>query len=195
MAKLLEIVQEINILLKTEQFADKRFQKGVFSDIAELIERKDGDIVQTFPAIVDNEGIITKLMIDDSKAFQLYHRHVGTSFDEIETEDDFGDRVSRQVTDNMLMVILADRNQIKLTKEEIITGVQLGMPLELGKTFRDTNSLESVEITPGVFELDRKAIWESEFTSVVFLKPNYIVMRFPYDVTTIAKKGCIMICN
>jgi len=195
MAKLLEIVQEINVQLKTDQFADKRFQKGTFSDIAELIEKKDGDLIQTFPAEIDNEGNATKLMIDDSKAFQLYHRHVGASFDEIETENQMGDRVFRQVTDNMLMVILADRNQIKLTKEEIITGVQLGMPLELGKTFRDTNSLDSVEITPGTFELDRKAIWESEFTSVIFLKPNYIVMRFSYDVTTIVKQGCISICN
>ena len=195
MAKELEIVTQINIDLRTVQFASKRFQKGRFSEIAELITSKDDDQRQVVPGIVDNNGVVDKLIINDKYSFQLYHRHIGSTVDPIDPDLQFGDRILRQETANMLMVVIGDRTRLELTKEEIITGIMLGMPLELGSTFLSTNSLDNVNIIPGDFNLDKEDAWNTEYnTSDVMLKPETIFFTMAYAIVTRAKFDCIAVC-
>ncbi len=196
MAKELEIVTQINTDLKSVQFAAKRFQKGRFSEIAELIIKKDDDQRQTVPAIIDNDGTETILIIDDAFPFELYHRHIGSVVAPVDEEFQFGDRVLRQETAQMIMVVIADRKRIELTKEEIITGIMLGMPLELGSTFLNTNSLDNATIIPGDFNLNKEDAWNTEYnTSDVLLKPETIFFTMDYTIETRAKFNCITICT
>ncbi len=194
MAKLPEIITEINTSLKTFQFADKRFQHA-FSEIVEIVPKKDGDITEKYPSTVSNDGDIVKFTIDDTFGFQLYHRHTGSVFNETPIEEQFGNVIVREITDNMIMVMMGDRDQIKLTKEDIITGVQLGFPLELGKAFLETNTLDSAQIIQGEFNLDREALWEQEFGTRFSLKPHSIFLSYSYDVVTRVRKNCIKICE
>lgn len=196
MAKLHQIVAEINTRLTQSggQFDSKRFQKGRFSGIAELITKVDKkDIRQTFPAIIDNNGDATKLMMDDSFPFELYHRHLTSTVTEV--EQDFGDRVLREETANMLMIVMGDRNRLKLTKEDIITGINLGMPVELGQTFLTTNSLVGANIVQGDFNLNKEEVWNSEFNTEVMVKPNNILFSLNYSVVTKTWAICIEICE
>lgn len=194
MAKLPEIVTEINTSLKTFQFSDKRFQHA-FNGIVEIVPKQDGETVEKFPSIITDEGDITKVTIDDTFGFQLYHRHVGSVFNETPTEEQFGSVTIREVTDNMIMIVMGDRDKIKLSKEDIITGIQLGFPLELGKAFLVTNTLDSAQIIQGEFNLDREVLWEQEFATKFSLKPSSIFLGYSYDVLTRVKEKCIRICE
>jgi hypothetical protein len=195
MAKLHEIVAQVNTDLIANQFSSKKFQKGRFNGIAELMTEVDGDQEQTVPCIAEDNGDTEKLIIDDKYSFQLYHRHVGSSFEDT-PESDFGDRNSRKEIAQMLMIIIGDRSRLKLNKEDIITGISLGMPLEMTKAFRETNSLQSVNIIQGEFNLDRNSVYDAEYNvSENMLKTNTIFLAFPYQIETIALTSCIQICE
>ena len=184
-----EIVAQINTDLKGGQFDSKKFQKGRFSGIAELVGRKE----ETVPAIIDNNGNETILVINDIYPFEVYHRHTGSTVQEV--EENFGDLVYRQETAQMIMVVIGDRKRLKMTKEEIITGILLGMPLELGSTFLNTNSLDNANIIPGDFNLSKVDAWNGEYnTELVKLKPETIFFTLTYNIETRAKVDCIDIC-
>lgn len=196
MAKEAEIVTQINTDLKTVQFNSKKFQKGRFSGIAELITKVDGDQRQTVPAIIDNSGDETILIVDDVYPFELYHRHIGSTVEPVDESEQFGDRRLRQESASMLMVVIGDRKRLKLTKEEIITGIMLGMPLELGSSFLSTNSLDNATIIPGELNLNKEDAWNSEYnTSDVMLKPSDIFFTMAYTIETrVNDLNCIDIC-
>ena len=184
-----EIVAQINTDLKGGQFDSKKFQKGRFSGIAELVGRKE----ETVPAIIDNNGNETILVINDIYPFEVYHRHTGSTVQEV--EENFGDLVYRQETAQMIMVVIGDRKRLKMTKEEIITGILLGMPLEFGSAFLNTNSLDQVSIVPGDFNLSKVDAWNGEYnTELVKLKPETIFFTLTYNIETRAKVDCIDIC-
>ena len=185
-----EIVTQINTDLKSGQFDSKKFQKGRFSGIAELLGRK----TETVPAIIDNNGNETVLVINDIYPFEVYHRHTGSNVQEV--EGNFGDLVYRQETAQMLMVVIGDRKRLKMTKEEIISGILLGMPLELGSAFLTANSLDNVNIILGDFNLSKEDAWNAEYsTETVKLKPETIFFTLSYNIETRAKIDCIDICE
>ena len=196
MAKEAEIVAQINTDLKTVHFNSKKFQKGRFSGLAELIVKVDGDQRQLVHAIIDNNGGATILIINDKYSFQLYHRHIGSTVEPVDEVEQFGDRMLRQETASMLMVVIGDRKRLKLTKEEIITGIMLGMPLELGSSFLTTNSLDNATIIPGEFNLNKEDAWNTEYNTVdVMLKPSDIFFTMAYSIETMANAlNCIDIC-
>ena len=119
MAKEAEIVAQINTDLKTVQFASKRFQKGRFSGIAELVTKVDNGQRQTVPAIIANDGTETILITNDKYPFELYHRHIGSTVEPSPEEDQWGDLRSRQETAEMLMVVIGDRKRLELTTKKI----------------------------------------------------------------------------
>lgn len=193
MAKLHQIIAQINTDLMEGQFDSKRFQKGRFSGIAELITKEDDEKKQTIPGIVDNSGDVTSLAMDDIYPFELYHRHLSSTVTEV--EEDFGDRVLREETANMVLVVMGDRQRLKLTKEDIITGINLGMPVEMGQTFLTTNSLVGVNIIQGDFNLDKEDVWTTEFNTDVMVKPQSIIFSLSYQVVTKTWTTCIEICD
>lgn len=193
MSKLHQIVAQINTDLTSGQFDSKRFQKGRFSGIAELITKVDNEQRQTMPAVIDNTGDDTILTMDDSYPFELYHRHLSSTMTEI--EGDWGDRQVREETANMLLVVMGDRQRLKLNKEDIITGITLGMPNELGQAFLTTNSLVGVEIIQGEFNLNKEEVWLSEFNTEVMVKPADIFFSLNYQVVTKTWTTCLEICE
>ncbi len=194
MAKEAEIVSQINTNLISSQFSSKRFQKGRINGIAELITKVDGDQRQTMPGAVDNNGTVTNLSIDDKYPFEIYHRHLSSTFSE--PEQDFGDFMLRVETAQMLLVVMGDRSRLKLTPEEIITGIRLGLSLELGSAFLVTNSLDGAFITPGEVNLNKEDIWNSEYnTSEVKVKPETILLTVAYAIETKTKFNCVSICT
>ena len=197
MSKLHQIITQINITLTQPggQFDSKVFQNGRFSGIAELIIKDDDDTKQTLTGVVDNTSDVTTLAMDDSFPFELYHRHLARTMTELDNEDDFGDLHVREETANMLMVVRGDRQILNLNKEDIITGITLGMPTELGRAFLTTNSLVGVEIIQGEFNLNKEEVWLSEFNTEVMIKPADIFFSLNYQVVTKTWTTCIEICE
>lgn len=190
-----QIVARINTVLTQPggQFDSKKFQKGRFSGIAELIPKEDGDNVETVPAIIANNEDATNLGIDDTNTFELYHRHTGSTVEE--TEPDFGDRMLRKQTANMIMIVIGDRDKLKTNKEEITNGILLGMPLELGRQFLIDQKLNSAQIIPGTFNYNRDEVWAAEYNTEIKLNPNQFMFSMTYDIETIAGAGCIELCE
>jgi len=121
MAKLAEIVDYINTELQTTQFSAKRFQKGRWSGVAELVVTSEEE---TMPCIIENNGDTTKLGIDDTYSFEVYHRVLASNFEN--GEDDYGAARNRKEFNDMVVIVMGDRNRLNLTTEQIISGLALG---------------------------------------------------------------------
>lgn len=190
MAKENEAVAEINTALQSRVFASKRFQKGSFDGIAELVKDKEG---QTRPGLIEEDGKVSYVGIDDIKPFQVYHRVI-SSVPEYDAEGSFGDPEGLKQVTNMLMVIMGDRFRLKLTREDIMAGIAAGLPLEI--TTLNTLNIKSCNIVPGQFNTDREAVYREEFnTEKVLLKTNTIMFSFSYQIVTFIDQSCFDLCN
>lgn len=191
MAKEHDIVSYINAQLKAVQFSSARFQVGSFKGIAELIE----DEKETKPAIVDNYGDCVYVGIDDTNHFQLYHRVIQPSA-EWDTENDFGNLKSLKETTEMLMVVIGDRNRLKLTAEDIKTGIVAALPLELPDSQLNTLGLKSANIIPGNFNWDKAEVYRGEYNlEETMLKTNNIMFSFSYQIETVIDQSCFTLCE
>ena len=191
MAKEHEIVAEINAGLKSRVFASKRFQAGSFDGIAELIRTDEGE---TKPGSINNYGDATYLGIDDTKPFQLYHRVLSS---QVENNDEgtFGDRVSMKQITNMLMVVMGDRLKLQLTREDLMTGIAAGLPIEFNITLLNTLGITECNVIPGQFNTDRETVYRNEFnTQENLLKTNTIMFSFPYQIETYFEQSCFSLC-
>lgn len=192
MAKESEIVGYINTALSSGQFQASKFSKGSFNNIGELVKiNEQGEFI---PCIVDINGETTKLSIDDVKPFQLYHRVLSASFNADES-DDFGDYAVRKQTMNMTMVIIADRERLQVTKEQLITAVSLGFPLELTATQKTALNIQQCNIIPNDFITDYNDVYSREYNiSDYLLKPQTIMIALNYDLETESFESCVEIC-
>lgn len=191
MAKESNIVSYINTTLETEQFGASKFSKGQFNGIAELVKSNENG--ETQPGTIANNGEVTKVTIDDANPFQLYHRLLSASFELVDS--DFGDYKVRRQTANMTMVIMCDRERVQVTKEQIISAVSIGFPLELPATNKTTLSLLACNMTPGTFTTDFNEVYTREFNIVPqLLKPQTIMVALDYTITTDVVESCIEIC-
>ena len=189
MAKLSEITSFINDELRREQFGSKRFQ-GRWSGIAELITTSESE---TVPCLVANNGTTTKLGIDDTYSFEVYHRMIGGSF---ESGDDFGDLRNRKETHEMVMIVMGDRDRLELTNEQIISGLAMGFPMVLPLANRQALILKHCEFQIDGFDRDRREIWNREFnTKKISLKPNTLLVSLRYSVITEVYESCIEVCS
>lgn len=190
MAKLAEIVTDINDTLKATQFGSKRFQKGRWSGVAELVRTSEDE---TVPCVVENDGDTIKLGMDDTYPFEVYHRMIGGSFEA--SEDDFGANKVRRETSEMVIIMMGDRNRLELTNEQILSGLALGFPLQLTAAEVLALSLQSVEFDIQGFDRDREAIWTREFnTTKRSLKPNTLLVSLRYQVVTEVFDTCVGVC-
>ena len=190
MAKESNIVTIINNTLITSQFSASKFAKGSFKGIAELV--KINDKGETMPVIVANNGETTKCGINDVEPFQIYHRTLGASFELV--ENNFAYREKMQTT-QMTLVCIADRERLQVTKEQIITALSLGFLNELDATNKTALSLLTCNITPGSFTTDAIEVYDREFAiESKWLKPQTIMIALDYTIETTVNESCIEIC-
>lgn len=196
MADLQEIVNFVNAELKRKQFKAKRFQKGTFIDTpVELITTKDGDDDQIKPCVVDNAGECSDVIIDDVNPLQVYHRITAYSVANID-EDDFGNPTKIDETYNVRTVVIGDRSRLLLTKEQIITGIAAGFPLEVPKVTRDALLSESVTIELGDVEVDAATVYQAEYQlTEVLLKPQNFMLAFSWTLVTRVNQACFVLCE
>jgi hypothetical protein len=192
MAKEHQIVSYINSELSANQFNSSRFQKGSIDAIAELILTDEGE---TKPAIVDRFGECTYVGIDDTKPFQIYHRVLSPST-EWDLESDFGNLKNIKEKTDMLMVVMGDRNRLQLTAEDIKTGIVAALPLEIPDSELNSLGLKKANIIPGVFNWDKRDVYNREFTlQENMLKTNSIMFSFSYQIETVIDQSCFTLCD
>ena len=198
MAKELEIIRLINTQLKATTLIDKRFQKGYFGEIAELIIRDEGDNNVLIPCIVDNDGRCEDVFIDDKFPFQNYY--ILKSFkSEDAPEMNFGNAgtVSEQFAE-FIMVVAGYRPTLQLTQLELIAAVSAGMISELTKTqitALGSTAIQSVNISPPQINIDKQAIFGSQCgVKDLYLQPEYILFTVDFIIETTITAACLSVC-
>lgn len=198
MAKELEIIRLINTQLKATTLTDKRFQKGYFGEIAELIIRDEGENQVLIPCIVDNYGECTDVFIDDKFPFQNYY--ILRSFkSEDNAEMNFGNAgtVSEQMAD-FTMVVAGYRPTLLLTQLELIAAVSAGMISELTKaqiTALGSNAIQSVNITPPEININKQEIFDANCgVKDLYLQPEYILFTVNFTIETTITASCLSVC-
>lgn len=193
MPSLDSIVTQINTDLIASQFKGKKFQKGSFNGIVELIKSTlEGE---TKPGIVADNGNVTKTIFTDSESFIAYHRVLDLEY--ADADDDFGDLDLLKETASMKLVMCATtRDVVEVTKEEMVAGIGFGMPREFTKAFRDALTIRSIIINPGSFELDKSVVWGAEFgIEQALYKTNTILVSYEYQIVTEMKRDCFVLCS
>ena len=192
MPKIHEIVTIINNTLKADKFKSKRFQKGNFFGVAELMPNEQGE---TKPCSIDNGGDATFLSIDDSYPFIVYHRVLNIEPNRT-MDDNFGNGIRREETANMKMVCYADRSKIKLTKEDLIGGFSAGWLYQILPTDITALGINDCDINMGSFETDSTTVYNSEFNlKENLLKPQTILFSLDYQIVTNYNVSCLTLCE
>jgi len=196
MARIHDIVSLINTSLQDFQFADRRFQRGKWYGIVERIMLKDGDSAQMVPSILDYKGRAQKIIVNDSYPFMLYHRVISQTGARGVAKDDFGDMVNVTMGYDMRMVMIADREIIKLTKEDLIAGIIAGMPANISSASVSQWGLKSASIDAGLIVRDDSQVYAEEYALAEnMLTTRHIMVAINYRVTTSFYQNCFKICE
>jgi hypothetical protein len=179
--------------MKSTTLADKRFQKGLFSQIANLVPRDEEGNNITIPTIIkdiDNNEI--EISFDDRYPFSIYHRVVSLQYGEGLPE---GDANLITETANMLAIVYGDRNILMLSQEQLVSGVQSGFIQGLSDAQKQEWNLTFADISTGNVNLNSKSVYAEELGNAPYqLKPNSILFSLAYTIITEYKSNCLDIC-
>lgn len=195
MSKITEIVNIINSTLQGGTLASKRFQKGEFNSLAELMTKVDTDTTTIYPAIIDNNGEGTEVMLNDAYPFQIYHRITG--IETIDNDgDDFGDGDTVVEQTNLKMIVFCNRRIMQFQIDDIITAINVGFPVSLSKTDLATlgSFFSQTDIEIDDIDIDKQRVWNTEFSSDNPLPPFYYVFAVNYNVQSHIMAGCFDLC-
>lgn len=184
----------INTSIKESTLSDKRFQRGKFYAIANLIPREEGEATITIPVLIkDRDGSEEEIGFNDVYPFILYHRVLSINHDYIEPE---GDEKLVRETANMIAVVYGDRNILMLSQEQLVSGVQAGFPQGLTATQKDEWNLSNADIVTDSVNLESRNVFSGEMSNVNYnLKPNSILFSINYKIIMDYDRDCIDICT
>lgn len=188
------ITQKINDNMKASTLADKRFQKGAFYRVANLVPRDEESGNVTIPTIIadiDNNEI--EISFDDRYPFSIYHRVVSLQYEKVEQPE--GDIQLKRETANMRAVVYGDRNILMLSQEQLVSGVEGGFLEGLTDAQKQEWNLSTADIVTGNVNLNSQNVYAEELGNVKYaLKPNHILFSLDYTIVTEYKASCLNIC-
>lgn len=193
MSKITDIATLINLTLEAGTLSSKRFQKGDILGLAELMKKEGADT--TYPAIIDINGEGTEVMQNDKFPFQVYHRIIEI-VPSVESADTYGDGDTKIETTQMKMVVFANRRTMQFELDDLITAINVGFPVSLSKTQLATlgSFFSQIDFEVTGFDLDKQAVWVSEFGSEAALPTYSQVFAVSYKVQSHIMAGCYEIC-
>jgi len=195
MPKLKEIITYINSSLQTS-LANEKFQGGEwYNGIAELVPSIDSDVRTTYPAIIDNYGEGTSVVIDDTLPIQVYHRLISTEY-QTTTADLFGDAGNNiQETAEMFMIVISDRNKIQMHGTDLIAYMLINIPQYIPSSVLSTLNLYDVNINIESVNTNMEEVFKQEYNLDEYgLKTNSIFYSVKYKIITSFNKLCFPIC-
>jgi hypothetical protein len=195
-----EIVDYINTTLSDNNLSDSRFSGKQIHGISTLLPRNlSQQATDVVPGFVNEKGDATYVGVDDSYPLVIYHRSLSKQYEPIEGGG-YGDRNSDGMeTTNMLMTVFARRDQLRLTAEDLLDIIAMGMPDTLPRSFilqYNSLGLYFAEVATTGASLDREQAFGDEYKGLAEfpLKPEHIFFTVNYTITTKFKKGCYVPC-
>ena len=191
-----QIATEINNTLKATSLKDKRFFGGRFEAIATqaMVSKTDSNEV-FIPLVVNDRGEYLEVILDDSYPISIYHRVLSNNYS-FDATDGYGrDKKKQRCTTIMLMCVMAFRNQIKISKEDLEAQIVVNFPL--GNTPNllvkplQTNTISVIDSN-----MDSLSVFQSEFKGLeVKLNQENILFSIRYKIESTYYTGCFHICS
>lgn len=203
MPNLRSVIDAINTALSAGPLSTAKFQDARINNLAYLVAQDvpNGQGEDTSserivrPCIVADDGECTDLTLDDTVGLQLYHRNVGLAYED-RPEEDFGEpgNSTTEIAD-MVMIVIGDRNRIKVVQEDMAAALWGAMPRTLSSTVLGPLNLQSVDIAPGETNVNSESVWGEEFEGTDYaLMPEDFMIAIRYRITTLYSKNCFTLC-
>lgn len=194
MPSLDKIVAAVNTSIQTGNFKTRRFQASKYYGIADPVKTTGEDSEKMEPMIIDDNGECTKVIYDDTQAFQIFH-----VVDDIEYEQadpNYGNAgETMQETAYMRLVFAGNRTRLKVRPEELIAAVILDIPKEFTPGDAQLLALNNVIIETGAVESDPYKVFGANWQGIkTFVKPATVMFSIKYKIITQFTKPCFVLC-
>lgn len=155
---------------------------------------KEESVTIRYPAIVDNDGEVRMIDIDDGYSIILYHKVEGI-VNSMVARKGYGDESGGQLeTANMSLMLFAWRNKIRrpawwfeaVIKDQVFETMKLET--------RDLGVLQRSKVIIGNSSFDKLSILQREFSEIELNYPNLIAIEIKYRIESNWKKGCFSSC-
>lgn len=196
MPNLEQITTLINTGISTGRFKSMKFSTGRYLTVADAVKTEPAEGSPFMrPGIIDNEGHVTSIAIDDKYPFTIYH-----VIDRLEyTPDQYGSPNKAgwgvQETAEMRLVFLGDQKKMKVRPEQVAAALQMDMLRELTPAQWALLSLTSATIEVTDTNLDKYAVWSKEFEGCPDkVKPQHMLLAISYRIVSTFNNKCFSIC-
>lgn len=182
---------EINNVLKSTAFKDARFKGGRFEAIATQVMVSEE---KALPIVYEN-GDYRDVVFDDRYPVSVYHRVQSNTYSFDATKDFGRDKKLQKCTSVMLMCVMAFRDQIKISKEQLEMLLVSNFPLGNTPNFM-TDSLQTNTISVLDSDMDSLRVYQNEFKGLeIKLTQERIIFSIRYKIESSWFTGCFDMCN
>jgi hypothetical protein len=197
MPYLKEVVDQINLDLKEGILFYSPFIP-LLNGISELIPLEEGGDTSSFPAMYNDDGVGEWAGANDRYNLVAYHRCLGRTFGVDADVPNFGDSFDNHTeTNQMLLCVWAERETLRLTKEEIQDKIVQGLPTNLSAQFQyDYDGINGVWVAATEINTNARSVWNEEFSGYDYkLSTSQVLFTVAYTVEIKYRKSCISDCK
>jgi len=192
-------------MLQTDVFSDSRFASADYNAIAYnvVVDNREDSFLQA-PCVPQSlNGEYKQMMIDDTKAFVLYHKIISKQYTPVAGSsangETFGRKSGRNIkcTSAMQMILLFIREQIRILPEELEALITTNFPDGSETAFASINTcLTGTNIKPVSSNLDYAALFGQEFRGYDYnLNADRGMLSVTYTIESTFKTKCFSLCD
>jgi len=190
-----EQIELINQHLKSGALKDGRFQVGDFNALARLAIKVDGNSKATLPVVMNRDYEAQWVGIDDQKPILVYHRKLTSQYSSAQKQQYGGGKNTLNEVSDMLMVVYANQNLIKLSHEQLEAQIITGFPDVIQKDLISPYGLSLMHVELTNSSVDSEQVFALEYRNVPFrLAPEDILLSIRYKILTQFRKNCYDFC-
>lgn len=159
--------------------------------LAESIARKTGTVTEVFPGVIDNDGEIKYVGIDDLNSVIIYHKANALGVRNSTQNRGFGDDLNALINAYSLsMIVYMDRKKTKLSADQLFLYIQSNIPSEI-----KMSPYKQILIQISTVILNSQAVFDSEYKgSENPLPANHSLMQINYTIESTLQKRCFEKC-
>jgi len=191
-----KIVSQINTDLLAGPLSNKRFAGGRVENIAVQVKLDYEDKAAVYvPVVYRSSGEYREVTFDDSYPLTIYHRTLSNTYKPIDGQGVGATKRKWLATSQMLMCVMAFRDQIKTDKETLEAAIVTNFPFGNNANYKIA-PLQTCIVTVLQTDMDSLAVFLQEFKGVnVELNPEKIIFLVKYKIESTYYEGCFNICD
>lgn len=159
--------------------------------LAQAIVRETTSGEEMLPGVVDKNGEITYVGVDDVDKVRIYHRNAGIQTTRVANKQGFGDSFSDIInTYQMAMIVFLNNKATKLYPEELFLYLQSNIPDGLKVEPYKTVFIRTTNVI-----LNSQAVFRAEYAGTAFKLPEHMsLFQINYVIESTFKKECFAKC-